>query len=282
MSMNDTIGLLEAEGEAENAIKRYGFTALPICPFTIAQKVEIVIEPKDSNEAGVSGFLMRVGDVFGIQYARHIPNEGFIRFTIAHELGHYFLPGHAEHLFPNGNGIHCSHSGFISHDRHERQADQFASALLMPETLFTKAIDKAGQGFPAIKSLAGLCKTSITATAIRFAKYTDDPVAVIVSCKDRVEYCFLSERLKGMKGLQWLKKGDLIAPGSTTAAFNKNPANVSEANQDEGCSWFDEWFDGAPHIEMNEDVIGLGSYGKTLTVLFTDEEIEDEEDEYDD
>ena len=32
---------------------------------------------------------------------------------------------------------------------------------------------------------------------------------------------------------------------------------------------------------MNEDVVGLGSYGKTLTVLFT-ETIEDLEDDYDD
>jgi hypothetical protein len=28
--------------------------------------------------------------------------------------------------------------------------------------------------------------------------------------------------------------------------------------------------------------VGLGSYGKTLTVLFSDEAIEDEEDDYDD
>lgn len=280
--MKDTIGLLEAEGEAERVVKRYGFAALPVCPFTIAQKVEIVVEAKDSDEPGVSGFLMRVGDVFGIQYARHIANDGFIRFTVAHELGHYFLPGHAEHLFPNGNGLHRSRSGFISHDRHERQADQFASALLMPETLFTKAIDKAGQGFPAVQSLAALCKTSTTATAIRFAKYTDDCVAVIVSSNDRVEYCFMSKSLKNLKGLQWLKKGDLIAPRSATAAFNKKPSNVSDAKQDEGCSSLDDWFDDAPEIEMNEDVVGLGSYGKTLTVLFTDEDIKDEEDEYDD
>ena len=33
---------------------------------------------------------------------------------------------------------------------------------------------------------------------------------------------------------------------------------------------------------MNEDVVGLGSYGKTLTVLFTDDVLDDEEDEYDD
>lgn len=281
MPMSDTIDLLEAEGEAESVINQHGFTALPICPFTIARKAEILVEPKDSDEAGVSGFLLRVGNVFGIQYARHIATEGFIRFTVAHELGHYYLPGHAEQLFPNGDGLHRSRSGFISHDRHERQADQFASALLMPEKLFTKAIDKAGQGFPAVQSLAALCKTSITATAIRFAKYTDDPVAVIVSSKDRVEYCFLSERLKDVKGLRWLKKGDLIAPRSMTAEFNKYPANVSEGKQKEGCCWLDDWFDGAPQIEMNEDVVGLGSYGKTLTVLFTDEDLGDEDD-YDD
>jgi hypothetical protein len=279
--VNDTLDLLEAEGEAENVIKQHGFTALPICPFTIAKNADITVQPKDSDEPGVSGFLIRVGNVFGIQYARHIANEGFIRFTVAHELGHYFLPGHPAALFPNGDGLHRSRSGFISHDRHERQADQFASALLMPETLFTRAIDKAGQGFSAIQSLAGLCKTSITATAIRFAKYTDDPVAVIVSSGTRVEYCFLSERLKDVKGLQWLKKGDLIAPASTTAGFNKNPTNVSEARQDDGCCSLDDWFDGAPEIEMNEDVVGLGTYGKTLTVLFTEEGIEDGEDEYD-
>jgi Zn-dependent peptidase ImmA (M78 family) len=282
MLVSDTIDLLGAEGEAESVIKQHGFTALPICPFTIASNADIIVKAKDSDEPGVSGFLMRVGNTFGILYAQHIANEGFIRFTVAHELGHYFLPGHAEQLFPNGDGLHRSRSGYISHDRHEKQADQFASALLMPEKLFTKEIDTAGQGFSAIQALAGLCKTSITATAIRFSKYTDDAVAVIVSNKDRVEFCFLSERLKDVRGLQWLKKGDLIAPRSTTAAFNKNPANVSEANEDEGCCWLDDWFDGAPQIEMNEDVVGLGSYGKTLTVLFTEEDIEDEEDEDDD
>jgi Zn-dependent peptidase ImmA (M78 family) len=278
----EKLDLLEAESEAENVITRYGFTALPICPFTIAKNADITVQPKDSVEPGVSGFLMRVGNTFGILYARHIANEGFIRFTVAHELGHYFLPGHPEQLFPNGDGLHRSRSGFISQDRHERQADQFASALLMPEKLFTKAIDKAGQGFPAIQSLSALSKTSITATAIRFTKYTDDPVAVIVSSGTSVEYCFLSERLKDVKGLEWLKKGDLIAPGSTTAGFNKNPGNVSEARQDDGCCSLDDWFDGAPQIEMNEDVVGLGNYGKTLTVLFTEEAIENEDDDYED
>lgn len=54
---------------------------------------------------------MRLGETFGIQYASHIANEGFIRFTVAHELGHYFLPGHAEHLFRPVKGYTCREAG---------------------------------------------------------------------------------------------------------------------------------------------------------------------------
>lgn len=275
--MSKTLDLLEAESEAENVIRQQGITSLPVCPFTIAKNSEITVHPKDSDEPGVSGFLMRVGSTFAILYARHIANEGFIRFTVAHELGHFFLPGHPQLLFPNGDGIHQSKSGFISQEREERQADQFAAALLMPEMLFKKAIDRAGQGFPAIQTLADLCKTSITSTAIRYAKYVDDALAVIVSSGDRVEYCFLSDRLRDAKNFQWLKKGDLIAPRSTTASFNKKPANIEDGKQEEGSCCLDDWFDDAPQVEMNEDVVGLGSYGKTLTVLFTGEDLEDED-----
>jgi hypothetical protein len=42
-------------------------------------------------------------------------------------------------------------------------------------------------------------------------------------------------------------------------------------------SYLDDWLDGAPQVEVNEDVVGLGSYGKTLTILFTDEDLEDED-----
>jgi hypothetical protein len=45
---------------------------------------------------GVSGMLLRNGDDFGILYATHIKSSGFQRFSISHELGHYFLPGHID------------------------------------------------------------------------------------------------------------------------------------------------------------------------------------------
>jgi hypothetical protein len=83
-----------------------------------------------------------------------------------------------------------------------------------------------------------------------------------------------------------MRNGDPIPGASTTASFNPNPQNITNGVRREGCSMLDEWLDGAPRIEMKEDVAGLGHYGKTLTVLFTDAEVEsvdpdEEEDSFD-
>jgi len=47
-------------------------------------------------------------------------------------------------------------------------------------------------------------------------------------------------------------------------------------------STLDVWFDGGDDSEINEEVVGLGGYGKTLTVLWADslpEPSEEEENE---
>jgi Zn-dependent peptidase ImmA (M78 family) len=275
--MSDKLDRLAAESEAARVLEDHTFESLPICPLVIAENVGIVVQPKESSDRGVSGFLMRVGETFGIQYATHIPSQGFIRFTVAHELGHYFLPGHADHLFPSGKGLHYSRSGFFGGDRFERQADYFASALLMPEQRFRQEMRTAGQGLRAIKKLAERFHTSLSATAIRYAGFTDDAVAVIVSTGRTVDYCVMSARIRDLPGLTWIRKQELIPQSSTTGCFNMNPVNVETGVSEEGTCFLDDWFDGAPNIEMYEDVLGLGSYGKTLTVLFTESDLEEDE-----
>lgn len=267
-----------AAGHAEELVRTLGITSLPVDPFAIAKKYEIEVQPKPSSSPGVSGFLVKVGDVFGIMHASHIKNEGFIRFTVSHELGHYFLPGHPAKLFPTGQGTHQSRSGFVSRDQTEEEADHFAAALLMPTTLFDQAVNEAGEGFAAIGHLASLCKTSITSTAIRFATRSPDPVAVIVSSGPKIDYCFMSEAIRDLPGINWIRKGELVPNGTATQRFNKETNNVNAGATAEAWTSLDDWFDGAPRIDMKEDVVGLGTYEKTLTVLFTDEAIPDDDD----
>ena len=155
-------------------------------------------------------------------------------------------------------------------------------AVCIATELFRPATRIAGDGFPAIERLASQCVTSITATAIRFAEFSENAVAVIVSNSGSVEFCCLSPLLQELRGITWIRHGDPIPAGSTTARFNRDPQNVANGVRREGFSMLDEWLDGAPRIEMKEDVVGLGHYGKTLTVLFTDADVESEDPDQED
>ncbi|MDA2928375.1 ImmA/IrrE family metallo-endopeptidase [Acidobacteria bacterium AH-259-O06] len=267
--------------EARKVVKEHGITTLPVDPIALARSLNIEVMAKEASTEGISGMLLRVGNAFGIAYATHINNLGFQNFSVAHELGHYFLPGHIDAVLGDCD-LHESHAGFRSNDRYEIEADHFAANLLMPTPLFTDAIDCAGEGFAAIESLAELCVTSLTATAIRYTQCTRDAMAIIVSAGDRVNYCFMSDTLKEVEGLEWIRKGEALPQDSATFRFNRDPYRVESANRTAGTSNLQDWFGSRFNIETTEEVIGLGSYGRTLTVLTpTDlpdfEEIQEEE-----
>jgi len=228
----------------------------------------------ETQEPGVAGCLIRVGNEFGIQYSRSLPNEGFIRFTVAHELGHYFIPGHAEYLFAKGNGIHMSRGEFASSDRLERQADYFASSLLMPADQFSKAMWRADPGLDGVIQVADLFGTSVTATAINYARHTDTPLAIIMSTGSTIEYCILSESLKSIPSLGWAKKGDPLSRTTATYRLNERVAAGERCSRLDGVCSLDDWFEDPPEIEMTEEALRLGGYG-TLTVIYTDEDLDE-------
>lgn len=252
---------------------------LPVDVDKIAADADIVVEAKPDSAAGVSGMLLRSGDAFGILYATHIKNEGFQRFSIAHELGHYFLEGHVDLVFPDGDGIHESRAGFVSPEAHEQEADSFAVGLLMPKQLFDPAIAKLDDGLDAIMSMRERCNTSLTATAIRYTQRARTSMAVVVSTGPIIDYCFMSESLEEIGGLQWLRKGEPLPQRSATQAFNSDQSKVASAARTEGSADLRDWFGGRRALDGFEEVIGLGGYGKTLTVLTTEVTDEDEDED---
>ena len=262
---------------AETLLEDEGVTALPVSPIDIAKSRDIDVQPMAVSSNAFSGVLIKVGDVFGIGYSSHIDNEGFKRFSIAHELGHYFLEGHCDHLFPGIEGRHESQAGFHSGNKHEMEADHFSAGLLMPRKLFKKAVyQQRTTGLQAIRALSDLCITSLTATAIQYAKLSPDQVAIVLSTGRTVDYCFMSDALKDLRGLEWIKKGALL-PRTTTSAFNQNPNKIAANSSEDGSCNLDDWFGGPWKAELVEEVVRLGSYGKTLTVLSTTEFLDQEE-----
>lgn len=263
---------------AEQIVKGLGIATLPVDPIKIARERGIEVVAKPMENEGVSGMLVRYGNEFAIAYATHHENEGFENFSVAHELGHYFLPGHVEAVIAGDNGSHVSRAGYSSGDKYEAEADRFAAGFLMPRYLFFPALEKAGSGLSAIEILAGLCKTSLHATAIRYTQCTRDPLAIVISRGGIIDHCFISDALKNIDGIDWIKKKEGVPSNTATFAFNKVSTNVRLGIRIEETSNIQHWFGGSRSIEISENVVGLGRYGKTLTVLY-EIDIPDAEDE---
>jgi hypothetical protein len=79
----------------------------------------------------------------------------------------------------------------------------------------------------------------------------------------------MSKGLKAHRNLTWLRKGAGIPEGSATAKFNRDSSSVATAQRANATSTLGDWFDG-DDVEIEEDVVGLGEYGRTLTVLWAD------------
>jgi Zn-dependent peptidase ImmA (M78 family) len=279
MSQSDLY--IHAAWAAEQVIRDLKLAALPIDPIAIAQERQIEVMAKPASVPGVSGMFLRLGNHFGIAYATHIDNIGFQHFSVAHELGHYYLPGHIDAVL-GSREIHESYAGFITSDRYELEADHFAAALLMPASLFTPAMRRAGEGLVAVEHLKAICETSLTATAIRMVQCSRDPLAMVVSTGLHIDYCFMSDALKDFQGIDWIRKGQALPQSSPTFLFNRDPQRIARAERADGTSDIQDWFGGNRSIEICEDVIGLGSYGKTLTVLYGFQLPDEDEDEEDD
>ena len=108
-----------------------------------------------------------------------------------------------------------------------------------------------------------------------------DPVAIIVSRGGIIDHCLMSETLRQLNGIDWIKKREGVPRNTATFAFNQIPTNVERGMRVEETSNLQHWFGGKRRIEISEDLVGLGRYGKTLTVLYDINlpEPEDEEDE---
>ncbi len=128
------------------------------------------------------------------------------RFTIAHELGHYFIPEHRRDLvvgklphFRLIPGLKPDHAEALA----DREADCFASHLLVPESElklklneFTTAGRTASYGLVA--DLADYFQVSFICAAGRFLSATDEACAIAVypNGKGRVPYVEVSVAFK--------------------------------------------------------------------------------------
>jgi hypothetical protein len=208
--------------------------------------------------------LIHLGDDYCIVYSTYYHNLGFERFSIAHELGHYFLDDHPNLSIDE---LHKSNAGFVSQDRFEREADIFASGLLMPEDIFKYHMGNYPKGLDDIIGMAELCNTSLTATAIRYAELTSDPLVVVLSTDGFIDFCVVSEKIRYMRNKEIPQKGWPIPRKTATKSLSENKNRIINRERVSLMSDLSDWIESGRSRDAIEEAIGLGRYEKILTVI---------------
>jgi hypothetical protein len=253
---------------ARQLIQDYGITAWPLIPEEIAAKERLPIEVLPNFPANTYGALYKNDDGFKIILSAECHTDGQRRFTLCHELAHYFLDGHVDVLF-GGSEVHMSDTSHFRGNKHwyEVEADAFAAELLVPMRTARNVIAKAGTGLAAVRAVEGTFATSLVCAGVRYANLTYDHASVILSRGKVIEWASCSASVQQHVWSRARKKGDWAPPRSMTYALARSPERVKAGEEGSSEGTLAEWFDGAPNVPVSEEVVGLGPYGRVLTVL---------------
>ena len=183
---------------AQELLTTLNVSSVPIYPRKIAREMGIFVQER-AAEGGYDGYLMCADGVWGIMINGAIKSKARKRFTVAHELGHYCISRHEE-------GSHCCYRKDIGsvdpsvrHD--EREANEFAVELLMPDTFFRTDIQQRDIGLDTVNHLATRYGTSMTSTAIKYARSSPDACAVVLSENGKIKYFAYSDGFRKEKRL---------------------------------------------------------------------------------
>ena len=169
--VSTTQGVEEAMAKGELVAKQYNPGTLIPFPFSdIFEKEGISFSflPNEKKFDGISGAIYFSDNDVGI-FVKQGESEKRQHFTIAHELGHYFL--HKDDLkerggvFDSENVLTMYRSDIGLDNDKEREANYFAGSLLMPK----EGVRRVWKKLTDIESCAEVFDVSESAMAVRLS-----------------------------------------------------------------------------------------------------------------
>ncbi|KQS91026.1 hypothetical protein ASG42_11050 [Rhizobium sp. Leaf391] len=185
---------------------------------------------------------------WGIAYEKSQP-ETRRAFTVAHEFGHYIL--HRRLIEEDDRfdgGIFCDENSVNRRagEGIEKEADQFAAALLMPLHDFRRKVTpKERPDIEKLGNMAARYGVSLTAAILRWLEYTDTRALLVVS-NEGFAYWAKSSDAALKSGRYFRTKNEVVELPAAAIAVRKQFGQeaMTGVRQPSGI-WFDE-----PVVEM--------------------------------
>ena len=235
-----------ARQDAELLIRRLGINSAPIDPVAIAHTERKHLRLCSGNYGNAcDGRLEYHPDkrrfvcFFNTKYDRddgrgHAPRT---RFSLAHELGHYFIEDHHEYLRSGGKS-HESRSEFVTATPVEQQADCFAAHLLMPDPLVKPIVNQEELSVEMISEVADAFRASFVSAALRAAEVSHFCGAVVAIKNGAVIWSRVSKALIEAKVYPG-ERGPARSPGAQAAWEQFEQGETVMAPRS---GWAHDWF----------------------------------------
>lgn len=151
-------------------------------------------------------------------YNGAVSSPGRVRFTQAHELGHYILHRNSRESFQ------CSDADMLNWSRDDKdveaQADLFASFLLMPLDDYRKQVTQAVD-LDLLAHCADRYGVSLTAAILKWLQYTDDKAVLVLSTDGFMKWSWASESAS-KAGAFFRTRNNVIPVPAASIAMNDN------------------------------------------------------------
>ncbi len=248
-------------------LKRFGEDSGKRLP-DILPAIGIQLHYRDANS--YEGALLRIKGVPRgyVVLSRKIRENTRMRFTLAHEIGHYILPNQQELSQPCGKAEIESWDELLN--KPELDANQFAAEVLMPRSVVLPYLRESPR-LTHIEQIARACDTSLTASAFRLVDLSSFRVAMVWSQDGRVRWYRASSEF-----VRWVRKGHLNRDSFAFDLFDGRIAPSSYESVPASAWLFDKGL--RSEARILEHSIPLPGYGAVLTLLLISEPIEEEDD----
>ncbi len=225
--------------------------------------VFIEVDSLTSHEARI----VRRGDTAIITVNSFVTDDARKRFSIGHELGHFFLHADTRQL------AMCTENDMQNWDvrvkSEETEANAFSAELLMPKDMAVPRLTGKAPSLALVSEFKELFNTSFTASAIQVIKYTSEPCALIAT-KNRNRIWWVGS--ESFRRSFWLRKGLTLHPYTQLHELQEGGAPTGRANDVPAGAWLDR-YDPQGKACLTEDSVVLQAYDIALSLLWIHEDI---------
>jgi hypothetical protein len=192
------------------------------------------------------------------------------RFTLGHELGHYFIDNHRNAL---RSGKAPSHPSFCTDSEPkwavEEEANHFASNLLMPQDRVTKLVssDRVSVAISDIELLQRAFRVSFQSAAIRLVQTVQYTKCAGIMRKSDSKVWYVVSPAFRTAGYQYLQRDYSLLPRDCATCLCMGSDQIAESPRSFQCTttascWFHSVRPGSSRdMLLDEHAVRLGQHG---------------------